>query len=465
MNLTAQEDKKGHLIRLFVLYVGGVVALGVAKIVLDFMIGERYVAEITWSVLQLNLVHHDSWWPMYEAMVARHQHVDIFQTVFFDRNIKFQYPPITILPFMVGTKLGMDGVMLGHVANLACFLSIIGIFVCLYYLCIEVIEKTFGAPPLSFREKAAILIISLLAVYSFYPIIGGQYIGQIQIIIDLFIAFGFLCWVKRWKFAAGAMIALAALIKPQFALFLIWALLRKEKQFAYGLMLVFVPAGLISLGIFGFKEHVDYLRVLSHIGKHGEVYWINQSINGLLNRLLVDVTSLTWTLKTFAPYNIIVHYGTLVSTVVLILFGLFFKAGGGTQESTEFRHTASVLDVSFMLLICTIASPVAWYHHYGVLLLPYFVLFLLAVNYAVETNGRRSQLLLLLLAVSYYFVANYLDFADSEEFANPPVNLLQSYNLFGGFIMLAAIPWLSTCLAQQPGREAGAHEYFSGYNR
>src|SRR5690606_12559076 len=153
MNLSAEADKKGHLIRLFVLYVGGVVALGIAKIALDFMIGERYVAEITWSVLQLNLVHHDSWWPMYEAMVARHQHVDIFQTVFFDRNIKFQYPPINILPFMVGTILGMDGVMLGHVANLACFLPIIGIFVCLYYLCIEVNEKTFGAPPLSFREK------------------------------------------------------------------------------------------------------------------------------------------------------------------------------------------------------------------------------------------------------------------------------------------------------------------------
>lgn len=427
--------------KFFVAIVGGIIALGVGKIGVDYLLGTRYVAEITWSVLKLNLVHHDSWWPMYEAMAARFEHSGkgIFETVFFERNIKFQYPPISILPFMVAVKLGINGDMIGELANFISFLSIFGIAACVYQSTIWVLRTYCGQTTHSIQFHLLLVVISVVGTFSFYPIIGGQYIGQIQIIVDLFISLAFVSWLMGQKYFSGAMLALATLIKPQFALFLIWAAIRKDKNLFIGMMIILIPSGLVSLYVFGFKEHLDYLRVLSHMGQHGEVYWINQSINGVLNRLLVDATSLRWNLTSYAPYNVIVHAGTFISTVILILFGLFYRPSRNRVSEGSFPSAVATLELAMMLLICTIASPVAWYHHYGILLPIFFALFLLAIKGVVQIRDRLSVWALVLLSLSYWFIANYFDYADSVIFAEPPTNLLQSYDLLGGFMLLAAI--------------------------
>lgn len=440
-------------VKFFVILVGGLIALGVGKICVDYFMGERYVAEITWSVLKLNLVHHDSWWPMYEATMARFQFPEngVFETVFFEKNIKFQYPPISILPFMVLIKLGVDADLIGELANLVSYLSIFGISFCVYKTIIVLLKNYYGRTSHSNQLHLLLLLISIFGTFSFYPIIGGQYIGQIQIIVDLFICLAFVSWLMGKKYFSGAMLAIATLIKPQFALFLIWAAMRKEKELFIGLMVILIPAGLVSLYVFGFKEHVDYLRVLSHMGKHGEVYWINQSINGVLNRLLVDVTSLQWTLTRYAPYNVIVHMGTFISTILLILLGLLYRPGkkklGDGPVPTETR----TLEMAMMLLICTIASPVAWYHHYGILLPVFFALFIIAIKPFAEVRDRLSVFVLVLLSFSYLLIANYFDYADSEEFAEPPINLLQSYDLFGGLLLLMAIILLGRVLKNTSG--------------
>lgn len=437
---------------LFILIVGGVVSLGVAKDIVDYALGDTYIATLTKTVLSLDLIYFDSWWPMTEAAVAKLKFPDqgIYENLFFERHIKFQYPPISILPFWAVYKFDMSWERATEIANFVSYLSLFGVVICGYQTIIVIAKKFYSEFQISLAYRVVSFLLVLIATFSFYPLMWGQFIGQIQVIIDLLISISFVAWLMGRKYFSGMMIALAALIKPQFALLLLWGLLRKEKQFLIGLIIIFIPAGIISLIVFGFQEHLDYLRALSHMGRHGEVYWPNQSINGILNRLLVDATSLMWTLESFAPYNMFVHIGTVISTALFILVGLFYQRKANAEVGGK-PNIGSALDLAAMLLICTIASPVAWIHHYGILLPVFLAAFLVAIH-SYSTSAKISSLInILLLCASYFLLANYFTLSEKEAFSKPPVNLLQSLHFYGAFLLLIALFSLRTDLVKKAG--------------
>src|SRR5690606_38962435 len=136
---------------------------------------------------------------------------------------------------------------------------------------------------------------------------------------------------------------------------------------AVAFALVALPAGILSLGIFGLAEHLDYLSVLSYISRHGEVYWPNQSMNGLLNRLLVDVNPLKWSYTDFAPFHPVVYFGTLVSSIALLVLALGYRPRWARPPSDavapEAKRTESGLGLCTAVMVLTIAAAVAWEHH------------------------------------------------------------------------------------------------------
>ena len=77
----------------------------------------------------------------------------------------------------------------------------------------------------------------------------------------------------------------------------------------------------------------------------------------------------------------------------------------------------------------TLASPVAWTHHYAVLL-PVFA----AAVPATWAARRLGAARFILLAVSYLLIAN--NYRALNRLAETPFNLLQSYVLFGGLLLL-----------------------------
>jgi hypothetical protein len=77
----------------------------------------------------------------------------------------------------------------------------------------------------------------------------------------------------------------------------------------------------------------------------------------------------------------------------------------------------------------TLASPVAWTHHYAVLL-PVFA----AAAPATWTARSLGAARFVLLAVSYLLIAN--NFRALNRLAETPFNFLQSYVLFGGLLLL-----------------------------
>ncbi len=100
-----------------------------------------------------------------------------------------------------------------------------------------------------------------------------------------------------------------------------WGLLWREWGFTAGVLGSTVSVGLVSLALFGLNNHLEYLRVLSFIGSHGRrLFHANQSVNGLLNRLVfLDIDNTAFEKNAFAPYSFIVASLTLVTTLLLRL--------------------------------------------------------------------------------------------------------------------------------------------------
>jgi alpha-1,2-mannosyltransferase len=80
----------------------------------------------------------------------------------------------------------------------------------------------------------------------------------------------------------------------------------------------------------------------------------------------------------------------------------------------------------------TLASPVAWTHHYAVLL-PVFAL----VVPATVAAGSLGRSRFVLLGLAYVLIAD--NFRALNRLADTPMNFLQSYVFFGGLLLLALL--------------------------
>lgn len=421
--------------KLYILTMGALISLFLLNGVIDYVWGFGYTFYELKAVLLQAMEQDDSWLPMYEAAYARREFPEqgIYEIVFFEQGIKFQYPPISLLPYMFLIKLGLDLSAIIKISYAVSFLAMLGVAFCGYKIVVLILDKYAKDYLISRQAQVGIFLVSLLAVFTYHPIVIAQYLGQVQVIIDLLVSLAFLAWLSERKHLAGIAIAIAALIKPTLTLVLLWAAIRKETACFVGMIVVFIPAGIISLAIFGFDEHLDYLRVLSYIGTHGESFWPNQSINGLLHRLLGDANPGTFDALSYSTHDAYVYAGTLMSSVVLILFGLFFIRPKTTTT------IGSALDLATMVLVLVMAAPTAWTHHYGVLWSAFAMTIMIGIILLLKGRSRYVRAGFPLLCVGYFLISNYFSFADNEAFYAPPINLILSHFLYGGFITLFAL--------------------------
>jgi hypothetical protein len=168
---------------------------------------------------------------------------------------------------------------------------------------------------------------------------------------------------------------------------------------------------------------MDYLKALSHMAKHGESYYTNQSVNGLLNRMFFNGTNLHGNPHAFAPFNRWIYLATMATSIALIAAALFRKRGAS-------RRTG---DADFLMaaLTFTIASPIAWEHHYSILL-PIF-----AVALPVVLARGRGGWGLWALAAAFALTSNI--YVAVNVLANTRLNFLQSHLFFGSLALLVIL--------------------------
>ncbi|NJM34649.1 MAG: DUF2029 domain-containing protein [Rhodomicrobium sp.] len=270
------------------------------------------------------------------------------------------------------------------------------------------------------RYAALRIVLIFVLTLSFYPAVKAFTLGQIQLWINALFAAAMAAFALGGRIASGALIGLICLLKPHYGLFALWGLINREWRFAAACILIGTAGLLMSIWAYGWANHLDYLSVLAFMSERGEAYYANQSINGLLNRLAALSASgapenTDFNAFGFPPFNPWVYWLTFISSAVILLMGLFRKS-----EPMNRTLAFAILAVSL-----TIASPIAWEHHYG-LLLPVFA-------FMAGLLAKR-QVELAIVACCAFFVSKFIP--AFNMLAGTPFNVLQSYTLAGGVVFL-----------------------------
>ncbi len=294
------------------------------------------------------------------------------------------------------------------------------------------IDKYNASLRLSTGDKYLLAAAFAVATLFFYPIMIAWRLGQIQALLNFAFAAACLFWLIDRKRAAGVLIGVVCLVKPQMCLFLIWALLRGQKDFAVGLVATVVVGLGLSLALYGWDNHIYYPEMLSYLSQHGEVFWDNTSVNGLVTGLYHPDEVLIWNYHSFPPYNPVTYALTMVSSVIIAGLALFINRSSATSGSLLSFQTAAL---SF-----TLASPIAWGHHYGGVIVMLAIVFFEILR---QTTGSSTRNYLVGWSVCLLLFSNYWNI--SEHLAETPFAILQNWRLFAVFGLL----WMMYRL--QPG--------------
>jgi hypothetical protein len=354
----------------------------------------------------------DSWTPMLGSVNSflTHPSLPIYEAKLYDTLL---YPLTSILPLLWMKQAGMSDAGVLRALMIASWLAVVTVVA----LQARIAAVVAGWDGLSWRAVLAILF----GAFFFMPITLAYSLGQAQIFLDLFFSMLVLFWIEHRERPAGVMMALLAMVKPQYGLLLLWAALRgRWKAFGAGVAALGV-GGAVSLAVFGVRNNLDYLGVMAGLSRKAQTHYANQSMFGLLNRAIFNGENLPYHPYVYPPYVPWIYAVTLATTAVLVVLALAYRwrerAGG-------------VADLSAIAVVSVIATPMAWEHHYGVML-PIFV-WLWFVLYRRGAGNTWA------LAVAWVSIADFL--SPLNTFAAIPVaNLLQSYMYFGALLLLGLL--------------------------
>jgi hypothetical protein len=381
-------------------------------------------------------VQCDSWNPMLQALHAWQAHPaqSIYGSVFFTQHVKFQYPLSSLLILAPLTPLHLADAEIISAAN---WISRVA-FLLTALLCAAIAQTSATlANPLSSRRLALPQLFAVVVgSICFYPLLSGLSLGQIQTVLTLLYCATFYCWLRGAERAAGVLIAVIALVKPQFVFLLIWSAVRRRWGAFYAGLATLLAGTSASIAVFGWRNNLEYAGVVRAIAHTGEAFLPNQSMNGLLNRLLYNGDPFTFSFNSFAPYHPAVYAGTAISSVLLLAFALAWPWGA---------HRSGIADFACAAACATLASPVAWTHHYGVFL-P--ILVWLWFGYFRTRPGVSNAAW---LVTAYALIGGSL--SPLVLAAGVPVlNIVLSYTYLGGLIVVALLALSAS--ARQTGTPA-----------
>jgi alpha-1,2-mannosyltransferase len=355
----------------------------------------------------------DSWDAMRAALswVRDHPHGRLYDRVFFADKVKFQYPPSSLFIFQLMSAAGLDTTNLSM--NRINFWFIAANALATGAFTFSIARRS----PYYVAERWRFAVIGGIGALLFFPLMRAFSLGQVQVWINTLFALSALSYLSGRKRLAGILIGVICLLKPQFSMFIVWGLLRREWRFLTGCSIVLALGVATSLAVFGLQNHLDYRSVLRALSRSGESFLANQSFNGLLNRLYSVDDPMIWQPNRFPPFNPVVYTGTLVTSALLI--------GGCLLLPLLGRGVSSLFDFLAAALTFTIASPIAWEHHYGILPVVYVATLFLLLN---QEGSTRRSVQLVMLTASFLITAHWFG---------------GSWMLFGALALLGLIYWIA----------------------
>ena len=358
----------------------------------------------------------DSWTPMLGSVnyFLAHPGLPIYQAKLYDTLI---YPLTSILPLLAMKRAGMPDAAVFRALMILSWIAVCAVVGLAVAIAARAIQQSSASSRLSWQAAVA----TAIAAFFFMPITLAFSLGQAQIFLDLFFALLVLFWIEGRQRPAGIMMALLTMVKPQFGLLLLWAALRRRWNALVAAVITLAVGGVASVAAFGLRNNLDYLAVLAGLSRKAQSHYANQSMFGLLNRAIFNGENLPYHPYVYPPFVPWVYYVTLATTAALMLLVLAYPWR---------QRAGSMTDLAATSVVCVIATPMAWEHHYGIML-PIFVW----LWFAVYRQGVGS---VLWLATGWVLIADFL--SPLNFFAPiPVVNVLQSYMYFGALLLLGLL--------------------------
>jgi hypothetical protein len=377
------------------------------------------------SILMFGKVKYageDSWYPMARALevIKASSNGHVYDTLFFQGHVKFQYPPSALFSIDLLQKLNVTTAEQLNAIN-ASLVVIAGFAFAIFA------RQMLGT--LYFRGvKAPVGSICYLLAIEYYPNKLGFNFGQMQVLLGLLVLLACLAKIHERAFVAGCLVAIAATVKPQFALLGLLALWQRDWRFVIGGAVVALAAFAASILLYGWTNNLDYFKVLSFLSQHGEYHHLNQSINGIMNRIFYSGPSIDSDPENpipnsaFPPFIPVVYWVTTVSSIVMISVPFFFKQADAKG--------ANIFIFCLAIVLFTMASPIAWVHHFNVLLPAYVVV----LRVALTLERVRKLVILGLLGVSFCLTA--VAIMPPFDPTVPAQNFLQSHVFLGGSLLI-----------------------------
>ncbi len=412
----ATHSASGNLVRRMALFLGCAILFEV----LMMAIVPRFRS---WSVLHtteksaVGRVLTDSWAYMAQADAAlRRSPGNLYERVFFAHHIRFIYPPVSLLLYRLWQSAGRSGVTPFTWLKITLYVCFLGTWL------VES-EYFFRAACVAGRELSRserwpvrLILASLMVTY--LPLINALSLGQVQTIINFLVMASVLLWWNRRRVAPGILLGLCCWLKPQMALFFVWGLLRRQWSFAVSLSAMLAVGVGVSIAVFGLHNTLEYGAVLHYLSLRGDSLYTNQSLNGLLHRLL-HVGSAANANHGYPPFNRTIWLATWISSAVLLALALLVPPLR--------RIEASATDFLIFAMASVMASPIAWDHHYGVFFLAFLLLmpqallrwrsFFSLLGLYLLMSGTWAPLPKLLLLTHWTFTVSHLYYGALGIFA------------------------------------------------
>lgn len=370
MRNPTQDDSLERVTRKLALFLGLVLLFEGLLIAIAPRFHSGSVFRIAKDSLLLRVLKDSSYY-MAQGDLAWRQHPNaIYENVFFQRGIRFIYPPTSLLLYRAWQAATRLRISASVAMNAMLLLSLFGAMAVAGEFLLRLLpEQTIASSTAAERWKIRALVALLIVV--FLPLIHAYNLGQIQTLLNFLVMSSVLLWLRGSRISPAILIGLTCWLKPQMSLFLLWGLLRRQWSFALSLFITLIAGLSLSLAVFGWHNTAEYTHVLSYLGRRGDALATNQSLNGLLHRVM-HVGSPVTSFYGYPPYNRTIYLSTLFSSAVILLLALAVPVWRHISRSTS--------DFLLFAMAATMASPIVWEHHYGV----FFLAFLLWMTSAFQ---------------------------------------------------------------------------------
>ncbi len=356
----------------------------------------------------------DSWLPMMKSLdyFQAHPAEPIYSAKLYDTLI---YSLGSLLPMVVLRRLGISDATMLRVLAVLSWLAVWAVAA----VCLAMARRLLIARGARLRWPAVMAVV--LATVGCYPLLKGYGLGNAQTFLSLGFAVVLYLWTRGSERTAGVVTALLAFVKPQYVLLLVWMAVRRRWGALAAALVCAAVVLAASVAVFGWQNNVDYIPVLAGLSHKAQSHFANQSMFGTINRMIFNGENIGYTPYVYTPYIPWV-YRVTVATSLLLVGGVLVFPWGKLRGSTA--------DIAAMGLVSVAASPMAWEHHYGII-----VGIFAWAWFAYACWERRRPWMLgaaFFLTMNFLAVTNLL--ADKRGW-----NVLQSYMYIGALLLVG---WL-----------------------